>query len=447
MDTQKSHKNLLFSLLFSLSLLLTASTAMAFYVPTASTDDTSNQAAIATSRLKAQQEVLAINKSLFIPQTQTEKKRLSSNSANLWPIIAGQFELTGYENQPDVRHQILWYASHKQILEQMLTNAAPYIYYVYRQTQQRNIPAEFALLPMVESGYDPFAYSRAGATGLWQMMPGTASSFGLNIDWWYDARRDTVVSTQSALNYLVTLHSAFKDWLLAAAAYNAGIGAVQAVQQQNQRLHRETSFWDLPFSQETKDYVPKLLALAAIIKHPGKYGITLPYVPDQPYFSAVTLNSQMDVVELGRLAGVSTAVIHRLNPGMRRWASNPNSSYALLLPYDKMSVFTHNLSRVNGKEHVSWQYHEVQTGETLQSIAKNYHTSVALLDQVNTLKSGAVVPEQGLLVPLYLHRTYGEPIAVVHRKKLRLASAKNSRPIGSESLEQLLGKIYHPSNE
>ncbi len=362
-----------------------------------------------------------------------------------WRDLAQHFTLNDAVDRPDIRHQLIWFLSHRGALNEMLNNSVPYLYYVFQQTQKRDMPAEFALLPMIESSYDPFAYSKAGATGLWQMMPGTASSFGLDIDWWYDGRRDTIVSTQSALNYLCTLHDIFHRWTLAAAAYDAGIGAVQGAQSYNQQWKISTDFWNLPLPNETREYVPKLLALAAIIKNPQYYGVHLPHIPDHPYFFAVNMNSQIDLVEASRLAHVSTQAIRQLNPGMLRWASNPNGVYTLLVPYSAAKTFEKNLSAATGKEHVSWEYHEVRSGETLASIASNYHMGVSFLAEVNRLPTNTLMPGQGLVVPLYLHRTFSGPIMALPQAKTVSIAAN---PQKANDLKQLLDKIYsQPSSE
>lgn len=432
-------------------------------------------------QIQAEREVAAINASLHLPSQKHLKTTHSysyyrpslpvpiRNAQSLWPVIASHFSLGDYSNRPEVRHEILWFLSRRSILNMMLHNAVPYIYYVYQQTQQRGMPAEFALLPLVESGYDPFAYSQAGATGLWQMMPGTASSFGLDISWWYDSRRDTIVSTQAALNFLSSLRDMTHSWLLAAAAYDVGVGAVQAAQQYNIRSDRDTNFWDLPLPQETREYVPRLLALAEIIKNPAFYGVKLPYVPDHPYFAAINMNSQIDLAEASRFAEVPIDTIHRLNPGLLRWATNTSGVYTLLVPYESSTIFRKNLQAVAGKEHISWQYHEIRGNETLQSIAKNYHTSIDLLRRVNSLSSDMLTPNQGLLVPLYLHRTYSTPVATaeINPNTLQLQTiapsptmmaeiptrqvslnnpVKVDESAANDSLKTLLGKIYSQSS-
>ncbi|OGO94491.1 MAG: hypothetical protein A3F41_05890 [Coxiella sp. RIFCSPHIGHO2_12_FULL_44_14] len=376
--------------------------------------------------------------------SQLQYPNSATSGANLWPIIVSHFALNDYSDLPAVRYQILAFLSNKKILNQILRNAVPYIYYVYQQTEERHMPAEFALLPMLESGYDPFAYSSAGASGLWQLMPGTASSFGLEIDWWYDARRDTLVSTQAALNYMCNLHDAFHDWLLAAAAYDAGIGVVQDAQQNNANIGQGTDFWDLPLPDETKAYVPKLLALAAIVKDPARYGVILPYVPNKSYFTAVHVNSQIDMAEAASLSGVPQKVIRHLNSSLRRWATTPGEVHTWIIPNEYSAQFGNNLEKLQGQEHTSWEYHQVQGSETLQSIAHNYHTTVSLLMHVNGLTSDVLNPDTGLLVPLRLHRTYGGTLALPATTTTLPIISKPVVATGNntDSLKRLIDKIY-----
>jgi membrane-bound lytic murein transglycosylase D len=332
---------------------------------------------------------------------------------NVWQIISSQIHLGTEVNRPQVKAQIKWFTSHPHMLNNMIRDATPYIYYVYQETQRRHMPTQFTLLPMVESGYYPYAYSYAGAAGLWQMMPETATDYGLTIDWWYDARRDIITSTNAALNFLVRLHASEKNWNLAAASYNAGEGAVNHAMRENRHARKNTDFWDLPLSKQTRDYVPKLLAIAAIIKDPARYGITMPYVPNTPYFVAFTLKSQIDVSEAAQLANVPENVIVRLNTGMRRFATNLQGKYTLLVPAVAAQTFQDNLKKVAGKPEKSWQYHEIQKGENLPGIAKNYHTSLAFLESINKLKNDVVHVGSGILVPISINKRYENPLNVV----------------------------------
>ena len=324
----------------------------------------------------------------------------------VWQVIQKHIHLGHSINDTYVQQQIRWFAAHPNEVELMLRNATPYIYYVYAETAKRHMPARFALLPMVESGYNPYAYSAVGAAGLWQMMPGTASSYGLSISWWYDSRRDIMTSTTAALNYLVRLHNNLNSWDLAAASYDYGEGAVEAAMAYNRAHGRSTSYWQIPLPLETREYVPKLMALAYLVKHASEFHIALPNVSDQPYFVAVKLGCQLDLAEAAKFAGVPIDVIQMLNPGMRRYATDPAGHYTLLIPADRVQTFKQNLDQVIGTTHISWQYHEVRQGETLYKIARDYHTSALVIREVNHLSSNAVAPGEGVLVPIWLNHAY-----------------------------------------
>lgn len=335
-----------------------------------------------------------------------------TDSRNIWRLIASELSLDPELDQKAVQRELKRYRKNIRYVELMLTRAEPYIYYIYVQLKRRNMPIDFALLPMVESSFNPRAYSHAGATGLWQMMPGTASSYGLDINWWYDQRRDIQTSTNAALNYLDRLKKWLGSWEYAAAAYNAGGGTVKAAIKFNKRNGASTSYWHLPLPKETRGYLPKLLALAEILRNPERYGLKLPDTPVRPYFSSLELKSQLDIGEIAKFANMSVEDVQKLNPGLRRWSASPDGKYTLLLPTAKAYLFTQNLQRSSGKTRRSWQFHEVRTKENLKAIAKNYHTSVALLQKINGLKSKRVHVGQGLLVPVNLNHRYQAVVAM-----------------------------------
>lgn len=345
-------------------------------------------------------------------------KELQQNTApqgsqNIWNVIASQIHVGPEASRSEVQAQIKWFTSHPHMLHNMIRDATPFIYYVYQETQRRHMPTEFTLLPMIESGYYPYSLSNVGAAGIWQMMPETATDYGLTIDWWYDARRDIITSTNAALNFLVRLHAGEKNWDLAAASYDAGEGKVDGALARNRRAGKPTDFWALPLPKETRDYVPRLLALAEIIKNPARYGVTMPDVPDVPYFVAFTLKSQIDVAEAAKLAEVPQSVIVRLNTGMRRFATNLTGKYTLLIPAMAAQSFQSNLAKIAGKPETSWQYHKVLKGETLEEIANNFHTSLALLESINNLKMKIPNSGSGILVPISINKYYENPLNVL----------------------------------
>ena len=226
------------------------------------------------------------------------------------------------------------------------------------------MPAEIALLPIVESAYDPFAYSHGRAAGLWQFVPATGKRFGLKQDWWYDGRRDILDSTAAALDYLQYLHKRFKgDWLLALAAYNSGEGTVSKAQRKNRKKGKPVGFWDLALPGETRDYVPKLIALKQLVATPSVYGIKLEGVPNRPYFAVVETAAQIDLAVAADLAGLELDKLYRLNPGFNQWATSPDGPHRLLIPVDQADMFR---QAVADNELDRWLHHlPVRAGDTV----------------------------------------------------------------------------------
>ena len=351
-----------------------------------------------------------------LPQVTHWQGGASYDYANsIWADMRNYFQLQDDAYQPGVQAEIRWYQNHQSYLYQILQGAEPYIYYIFQQTRQRNLPAELALLPYIESQYNPFAYSGVGAMGLWQMMPGTASGFGLKINWWYDGRRDVVASTRAALDYLTYLDDFFNnDWHLAIAAYDSGEGTVLDALRYNERMHRRTDFWNLPLPQETRNYLPKLLALAAIIKDPAQYGIVLPTIPDRPYFTAVNVHSQIDIDEAAKFAGVTISSIRKLNPGFRRWATDPGGPHTILVPVAKAKIFTERLNHLPKNDRVTWRHYIVKHRDSLDKIARHYKTSIAIIKQVNDIHSSLIHIGQNLLIPESYHSSIHSPILKEH---------------------------------
>lgn len=320
---------------------------------------------------------------------------------NIWDAMSSDFSLPDETPEnPNVRKQINWYVSHPGYLRQVAEQARPYLFYIYQQVKLRNLPAELALIPMVESAYNPFAYSQPGAAGLWQMMPGTASGFGLKVDWWYDGRRDIMASTKSALDYLAYLNHFFHgDWLAAIAAYDTGEGNLNAAIKKNLKAGKPIDFWHLPLSSETKSYVPKLLALATIIKNIDDYPLALPPIENAPYLASVDVGSQIDLEHAARMAAISLQELTELNPGFNRWATDPKGPHLLLLPVDKAAGFKKQLAKIPMSRRVTWQRYKVKKGDSLISVAKRFKTSVDIIRSVNRISGHVLHNGQVLLIP------------------------------------------------
>ncbi|HSW69820.1 MAG TPA: transglycosylase SLT domain-containing protein [Gammaproteobacteria bacterium] len=282
-----------------------------------------------------------------------ERKRSLANdidryhtAGNIWDLLRKQFSLPHYENNPIVQNKIAWFLNHPDYLLHSMTRAAPYLYFILQQVKKRHLPVELVLLPIIESAYNPFALNlSSGAAGMWQMMPATASGYGIRQNGWYDGRRDAVASTEAALNHLAYLQSFFEgNWLLAIAAYDTGEGNVLAAIRRNINSGENTDFWSLPVAQETRDYVPQLLALAIIISHPEAYPIAYPSVPNAPYLAEVDVGTQIDLKEAASLAGLSLKELKQLNSGYSHTITDPNGPFNLVLPIENVEQFTENLA-------------------------------------------------------------------------------------------------------
>ncbi len=319
---------------------------------------------------------------------------------DVWEVLRNQFTLTHEVTQPDVQEQIRWLVAHPSYLHKVSRQSEPYIYHVVAQIKKRKLPGELALLPMIESAYDPFAYSGVGAAGLWQLMPGTGNELGLKQDWWFDGRRSIGPSTDAALNYLVYLNKFFDgNWILAIAAYDSGEGTIARAIKSSNRSGKAIDFWSLPIPRETKIYVPRLLALAEIMKNPQRYHVALPNIPYLPYFEEVNIGSQIDLNHAAKLAGISYKELIKLNPGYNRWTTAPYKPFKLLIPTEKVERFNLNLAHFPEEKRVNWTKHYVKQGDSLSNIAARYHTTVNLLKQLNQLTSNRLKNDQSILIP------------------------------------------------
>ena len=324
----------------------------------------------------------------------------AQSTPNVWEVLRKQFKLSHELNRPEVQNQLRWLIAHPSYLND-LARAEPYIYHIITEIKRRNLPGEIAIIPMIESSFDPFAYSGAGAAGLWQLMPGTGTDLGLKRDWWFDARRSIGPSTDAALNYLAYLNKFFNgNWVLAFAAYDSGEGTMsRIIKNSGQANHKDINFWTLHVPQETKAYIPRLLALAEVIQNPQRYRVQLPDIPHAPYFEEVNIGSQIDLNHAAELAGISYQDLIKLNPGYNHWATAPYRPYKLLIPADKVEDFSRNLANMPLEDRVSWPQHQVSAGDNLNLIAKKYNTSINLIKELNQLKSNAVKKGQVVLIP------------------------------------------------
>ena len=298
---------------------------------------------------------------------------------DLWARIRVGFMLEALESPLVAEHE-QWYVSRPEYIKRFVDRGSRYLHYIVEQVEKRHMPMEIALLPVVESAFNPKAYSRSKAAGLWQFIPSTGKDYGLSQDWWKDNRRDVIAATDAALSYLERLHARFGSWELALAAYNCGEGCVGRAIAYNQKRGLPTDYASLSLPGETRNYVPKLFAVKNIVLAPTNYGIELESVPDQPYFTEVQAPSKIDVKVAAKLAGMSEDDFVALNPAHNKPVAAGTGNF--ILPVGRAESFRANLEAYD-KPLVSWTTYQAKRGESIDSIAKGHNVAASQLKSAN----------------------------------------------------------------
>lgn len=323
----------------------------------------------------------------------------SLSDIDVWTRIRNGFELS-MPNKSLIKNQLQWYHDHPEHLPQIEERARPYLFYIVEELEKRGLPMEFALLPAIESAYEPKAVSSQNAAGIWQIMPSTGKLLGLEQNWWYDGRFDVLAATEAALDYLQYLADRFNgDWKLALAAYNAGEGTVQRAIKKNRELGKPTDYWSLDLPYDTKHYVPRLLALAKVVKEPEAFGTRLTAIPNEPYFDSINIDAHLDLRLAAEMADLPIDELHRLNPGLNSKTITPDDSHRLILPLENIEQFKQKLAALDEERPRYTIKHTVQPGDHLGGIAQRYGTTVAALQQANRLESTRILAGKELLIP------------------------------------------------
>lgn len=334
------------------------------------------------------------------------------DTSDLWDRIRMGFGMDTLDS-PLVLTHINWYAQRPDYVRRTVDRSRRYLYHILGEVEKRGMPTEIALLPMIESAFNPMAYSTSHASGIWQFIPSTGKNFGLKQTGWYDGRRDIVAATGAALDYLTKLHNQFGTWELALAAYNCGEGCVGRAIAKNQAQGLPTDYSSLNLPTETRHYVPKLLAIKQIIADPISVGFNLDSIPNQAYFTAVTLNKPIDVSLAAKLANMPVSDFVSLNPAFNKPVVRSDTPTQLLLPVDKADTFSNNLENYD-RPLVSWQTYTAKIGERFSSIAKKFNVTVAWLKEHNPIqlsRKGKLTSEHTLMVPLKDNQEYRVAIA------------------------------------
>lgn len=345
----------------------------------------------------------------------------------IWDRIRAGFTLPKSQHHK-VLSELRWYAKHKAYLNRVVDRAEPFLHFIMEEIEKRNMPAEMALLPIVESAFQPFAYSHGQAAGIWQFIPSTGRHYGLKQNWWYDGRRDIHASTIAALDYLQYLGKAFKgNWLHALAAYNSGIGTVSKAIRKNKRRGKATDFWHLKLPKETQGYVPKLMALTELISKPDRHSVDLKCIQNAPYFNVINTKAQIDLAVAAELADMDIEDLYKLNPGYNRWATDPAGPHQLLIPIEKTDQFKTGLLNIPTKNRITWKRYKIKPNQTLGHIANKFHITVTQLKQINKIRSNNIRVGRHLIIPVASKGMAHYALSKTQRDKQRRAIKRKGK--------------------
>ena len=321
------------------------------------------------------------------------------SSDDLWQRIKDGYAMPDSTSNLVANHE-QWYSTRPDYIRRMVERSQKYLFHIVEEVEKRGMPTEIALLPMIESAYNPQAYSRSQASGIWQFIPSTGKHFGLQQNWWIDNRRNVIVATDAALTYLQKLHGMFGSWDLALAAYNAGEGTVGRAIERNRRLGLGTDYESLNLPPETRNYVPKLQAVKNIMTNPGKYGLKIQTIANTAYFTRVSAPAQIDAHLAAKLAEISDEEFLALNPSNNRpLIGNNDEKHELLLPILAAQTFRDNLANYN-KPLVSWKTYLAKRGERMEKIAAKFGIQLSKLRNVNNLPNQNKIKKSStILVP------------------------------------------------
>ena len=323
-------------------------------------------------------------------QDKIDSSDLPFKSISIWPRVKDGFALNSKPSKKAkkiIKKYEKWYKDRPEYIERMLNRSGKYLFYVVEQVQLRGMPTEIALLPMIESAYNPLAKSRMKAMGMWQFIPSTGKVYGLKQNWWRDDRRNVIDSTTAALDYLEKLHGMFGTWELALAAYNAGEGRVGRSIKRNKKLKRPLDYYNIRLPRETRNYVPKLLAIKNIINSPEKYDLYITDIADKPYFASIPIPKEIDTALIAEFAEIPMEEFQLLNAQHKRpLMRSEHYSQEVLLPIDSIQTFHSNME-IYDQPLVSWKTYKPKNGEKVYQVAKKFGINTKVLAQINQISS------------------------------------------------------------
>lgn len=334
-----------------------------------------------------------------LKSTLTNSVDSEHSSSDLWDRVRAGFSIDSFPDDPLIYKHILTYSTHPEYVKRTLERSRFYLYFIVDEVERRGMPTEIALLPIVESAFNPRAISNSKASGLWQFIPGTGKLFGLNQNWWYDGRRNVVFATYSALDYLQRLHDEFGSWELALAAYNCGEGKLRHAIAFNKAHHQPIDFKHLILPDQTRNYIPKLLATKEIILEPEKYGLSIPFILDKPYFAEVNTSKVLDTKIAAHFAQMDEADFLMLNPGFNRpiISLKNTDEETILVPVQSAKNFMQSLDDPQAKL-VTWTTHHLKKGESFDVVANTYGINPAELKKVNGISLQKTTASGGIIL-------------------------------------------------
>ena len=320
---------------------------------------------------------------------------------NVWDRIRA----TSSSEQTDLDEKTLRYINaylaNPEQLKRLLEKGRYFIFYVLEELERYRLPPELALLPYIESNYDPFSISASGAMGIWQFMPATARIYGLNDTWWYEQRHDPLVSTKAAVRYLAYLHNRFnKELTYTLAAYNGGPTLLEKRIKLNKKVNKLTNYENLSLPKQTQEYVPKFKAILELVLNAEKYEITLPDFSNKQVLGSIELDGQVEILAFSEFAGLKPEFVYKLNAGYTKWASPPGSKTTFNIPVELEEILNLRKDEFIQTNQINWVTHRVTKGDSLWKIAEEFDTEVNVLKKVNYLASNVLSLNQELLIPL-----------------------------------------------
>ncbi|MFT5706003.1 MAG: membrane-bound lytic murein transglycosylase D [Oceanospirillaceae bacterium] len=322
------------------------------------------------------------------------------NNNDLWQLTRENLQFSDLFDQPRVKKEVKMYNRYPQHMSKVSKQAEPYYYYVLNEVLNRGFPSEVALLPVIESMYNPNAYSYGKASGIWQFIPSTAIYLGININNNYDGRRDLITSTKTALDYLARLNKRFDgDWMLTFAAYNGGGGTVSKAIRKNKEKGMATDYWSLNLPRETTQYVPRILAIADIVHNPRKYKIEIPTIANKPFFKVIKAKGRVDLKKIAKIARIDKSLFQKLNSGFSNNIISTKGLHRILVPVNRASSLTLALNSPANTQYMNATHYKIQPGDSLGMIAQNHGVSTRALKQVNSLSNSKIRVGKTLLIP------------------------------------------------